>query len=42
MTPIAYYAELCGRHRAYSWAPPIPYDRWLTLWWPTISKQVNP
>jgi len=38
MTPETYYQSLIERHRAYSWAAPMPYNQWLILWWPTIEK----
>lgn len=41
MTPENYYSGLVERHKAYNWAAPMPYDRWLELWWPTILKGLN-
>ena len=38
MTPLEYYNQLIDRHKAYSWAAPIPYEQWLKLWWPTIER----
>ena len=41
MTPQDAYAILCDRHKAYNWAPPIPYDDWVARWWPYYKKQIQ-